>query len=167
MRLIKELTFAIALTGASLLSAATGYAHEMRVGNLVIDHPWSRQSPMGGNVSAGFMTIINTGTEDDRLVKATAAVSPNVQIHDMKMEGEVMKMIEIEGIDIPAGGKVELKPGSLHVMFLDMQAQPKEGETFTGTLVFEKAGTVEVTYNVEAPDAGMDHSGMDHSGTDH
>jgi copper(I)-binding protein len=158
MRLIKELAFAIALTGASLVSAVTGHAADVTVGNLTISAPWSRQSPMAGSVAAGFMTITNAGTEDDRLVKATAAISPNVQIHDMKMEGDVMKMVELaEGIVIPAGGTVELKPRSLHVMFLELPAMPKEGETFTGTLVFEKAGTVEITYEVKGPMAGMDH----------
>lgn len=156
MRLIKELAFAVALTAASLVSAVTGHAADVTVGSLTISSPWARQSPMAGNVAAGFMTITNSGTEDDRLVRATATISPNVQLHDMKMEGDVMKMIELEdGIVIPAGGTVELKPRALHVMFLDVTAQPKEGETFTGTLVFEKAGTVEITYAVKGPMAGM------------
>ena len=156
MHLIKELAFAIALTGASLISSVAGHAAEVTAGALTISDPWSRQSPMAGNVAAGFMTITNVGTEDDRLVKASATISPNVQLHDMKMDGDVMRMVELpEGIVIPAGGTVVLKPRSLHVMFLDMPAQPREGETFTGTLVFEKAGTVEITFEVKGPMAGM------------
>jgi copper(I)-binding protein len=156
MRLIKEIAFAAALTLASLATAGVGHAHEIKAGNLVIGHPWSRQPPMGGSVAAGFMTIENTGTEDDRLIKATADISNNVQLHTMKMEGEVMKMQEMkDGIPIPAGGFVELAPGALHVMFMDLSSPLKEGDEIKGTLVFEKAGTVDVAYQVLAPGAGM------------
>ncbi|MCB1378417.1 MAG: copper chaperone PCu(A)C [Alphaproteobacteria bacterium] len=156
MRLIKEISFATALTLASLYSIATSQAQEIHTGSLTIDHPWSRQSPMAANVAAGFMKITNAGTEDDTLVKATASISGNVQLHDMKMENDVMKMFEVEGgIVIPAGQTVELKPRSLHIMFMDVTAQPKEGETFTGTLVFEKAGVVTVDFEVMGPMAGM------------
>ena len=156
MRMIKEIAFAASLTLAAIYSITTGQAHESKIGNITIVHPWSRQSPMSAGVAAGFMKIVNAGTVDDRLIKATASISDNVQLHQMKMEGEVMKMVEIpEGIVIPAGQTVELKPGSLHVMFLDLTSQPKEGEMFHGTLVFEKAGTAEVEYIVMAPNAGM------------
>ena len=74
----------------------------------------------------------------------------------MKMDGDVMKMIELpQGIVIPAGQTVELKPRSLHLMFLDLTEQPMPGVSFTGTLVFEKAGTVEIDYEVVPPGAGM------------
>lgn len=156
MRLIKEFTFAAALSLASLYTISMGHAGEVRIGDLTIEQPWSRQSPMAGNVAAGFMKITNSGTEDDRLISATASITGTVQLHDMKMDGDVMKMVEIpEGIVIPAGQTVELKPRSLHVMFMDVPAQPKEGDVFKGTLVFEKAGTAEVEYEVMAPMAGM------------
>ena len=156
MTLFKQIAFASALTLAAVLDLATAHAHEMKIGDIVISHPWSRQSPMAADVGAGFMVIQNNGQQDDRLVKATATVSDNVQLHDMKMVDDVMKMVELaEGIPIPAGAKVELRPGSLHVMFLELKAPVKEGETFTGTLTFEKAGTVEVEFEVAAPNAGM------------
>jgi copper(I)-binding protein len=102
------------------------------------------------------MTITNTGKVDDRLVKATAAITATVQLHEMKMEGDVMKMAEIPGgIVIPAGATIELKPKSLHIMFMDLKAPVMEGEEIAGTLTFEKAGTVDIKYEVRAPDAGM------------
>ncbi|HRX36031.1 MAG TPA: copper chaperone PCu(A)C [Aestuariivirga sp.] len=156
MRLIKEITFAAALTIASLADAAMGHADEIKAGNLIIGHPWSRQSPMGGSVAAGFMTIQNTGTEDDRLLKATAEITSNVQLHAMTMDGDVMKMAEMpDGIPIPAGQTVELKPRSLHIMFMGLASPVMEGEDIKGTLVFEKAGTVDIDYEVMAPNAGM------------
>ena len=114
---------------------------------------------MAADVAAGFMTITNTGTQDDRLVKASSDISSSVQIHDMKMVGDVMKMEELpDGIVIPAGGSVKLKPKSLHIMFMGLKRQVIEGEEFSGTLTFEKAGTVNIDYEVAAP--GGDMSGM-------
>lgn len=159
MRLFKEIAFASALSLAALFSLTDAQAHEIKLGNLVIHHPWSRESPMAADVAAGFMTITNTGTEDDRLVKASSEISAVTQIHDMKMEGDVMKMVELpDGIAIPAGATVKLKPKSLHIMFMDVKQQPAEGTSFTGTLTFEKAGTVTVDYEVAAPGADMSHS---------
>lgn len=156
MKLFKEFTFAAALTLGALLSLADAKAHEIKVGNLVIGHPWARQSPMGTDVAAGFLTITNTGKDEDRLVKATASITSTVQIHEMKMEGDVMKMSEIPGgIVIPPGATVELKPMSLHIMFMALKAPIKEGETVAGTLTFENAGTADVEYEVMAPNAGM------------
>ncbi|WP_373503855.1 copper chaperone PCu(A)C [Aestuariivirga sp.] len=156
MKLFKQIAFASALTIAAFLDLATAHAHETKIGDIVISHPWSRQSPMAADVGAGFMVIENTGQQDDRLVRATATISDNVQLHDMKMVDDVMKMVELAGgIPIPAGAKVELKPGSLHVMFLELKAPVKEGETIAGTLIFEKAGTIEVEFEVGAPNAGM------------
>lgn len=156
MRLIKELAFTAALTLASLASITTSYAHEIKLGDLVIGHPWSRQSPMAADVAAGYLTIDNTGAAADRLVKVNAAITPKVQLHDMKMDGDVMKMVELpEGIPLPAGQMTELKPKSLHIMFMDLKSPVTEGDMIKGTLVFEKAGSIEVEFEVLAPDAGM------------
>ncbi len=156
MRLLKEFAFAAALTLSSLYDIATGQAHGATLGNLVIEHPWSRETTAAADVGAGFMTITNNGAEDDRLVKATAGISGMVQLHNMKMENDVMTMFEMkEGIVIPAGQTVELKPKSLHVMFMNLKAHPKTGDAFKATLTFEKAGTVEIEFAVEAADAGM------------
>lgn len=158
MKLFKEIVFASALTLASLISMPGAFAHEIKIGDLTISHPWSRQSPMGADVSAGFMKITNNGATDDKLISATADIAPMVQLHDMKMEGDVMKMFEVEGgIAIPAGKTVELKPKSLHIMFMKMEKQPAVDTMFKGTLTFEKAGKVDVEYEVVDPNATMDH----------
>ena len=107
-------------------------------------------------VAGGFLAIVNHGKTDDRLIRATATISDNVQIHEMTMDNGVMKMNELkDGLVIPAGGTVELKPGSFHIMFMDLKERPVEGTAFEGTLTFEKAGTVDIVYEVAAPDAGM------------
>jgi len=156
MRLIKDIAFAASLTLAAGLSIVTGHAHEVKIGDLEIIHPWSRQPLPTAKVGAGFFVIANEGKTEDRLIKATATISDNVQIHEMAMEDGVMKMKElVDGLVIPAGETIELKPGSFHIMFMDLKKRPIEGTAFEGTLTFEKAGTVNVTYEVEAPDAGM------------
>jgi copper(I)-binding protein len=146
------------LTFAAILAAPWAGAHdtEVKVGNLLITGAWSRQSPMAADVAAGFLTIANQGQEDDRLIKAETTISSMTQLHDMKMEGDVMKMFEIPGgIAIPAGSTVELKPKSLHLMFMGLTKPPVEGEHFKATLTFEKAGSVEVNFDVKAPGAHM------------
>lgn len=160
MKHLKDIAFAVLLTLAAVLAAPWAGAHDtaIKAGNLVITGPWSRQSPMAADVAAGFLTIANTGQEDDRLVKAETAISSMTQIHGMKMEGDVMKMVELpDGIVIPAGATVTLKPKSLHIMFMDVKQQPGEGASFTGTLTFEKAGTVTIEYEVAAPGAEAMH----------
>lgn len=156
MTLFKQIILASTLTLASVMAIASGEAHEVKLGDLVIHHPWSRQSPMAADVAAGFMTITNTGKVDDRLVKATSEISTTTQIHDMKMVGDVMKMAELpDGLVIPAGATVKLKPKSLHLMFMGLKSAVMEGEEFSGTLTFEKAGTVTVEYEVAAPGGDM------------
>jgi copper(I)-binding protein len=158
MKHLKEIAFAVLLTLAAILASPWAVAHdtEIKLGDLVISGAWSRQSPMAADVSAGFLRIENTGQQDDRLLKAETRISAMTQLHDMKMEGDVMKMVEIPGgIPVPAGGTVELKPKSLHLMFMGLAKPPVEGEHFTATLTFEKAGSVEVTFDVKAADAHM------------
>lgn len=156
MKLLNQVIFATALTLASFADIAQSHAHEIKFGNIEIIHPWARQSPARADVAAGFLIIKNNGTEDDKLIKATASITPNVQLHAMKMENDVMKMTEVDGgIPIPAGGTVELKPMSYHIMFVDLKSAPVANTQFAGTLTFEKADTVDIEFEVTEPDAGM------------
>jgi periplasmic copper chaperone A len=118
-------------------------------GTLVIETPWMRETPDGARVAGGFMRITNTGKEPDRLLTGSAPFSKRVEVHEMRMDGGVMKMRELDkGLEIKPGETVELKPGGLHVMFMDLAEQPKAGERRKSTFVFEKAGTVEVDVSV-------------------
>jgi copper(I)-binding protein len=154
MNKLIQIAFATALAMSGFAFTAT--AHEAKIGSMEIEHPWSRETKAGAEVAAGFMSITNTGTVDDRLIAATAEISDMVQLHDMKMEGDVMKMSEVKGgILIPAGQTVVLKPKSLHIMMMNIKSHPKQDEYFKGTLTFEKAGKGDIEFMVEAPDAGM------------
>ncbi len=104
------------------------------------------------------MTIINKGTTADRLVAARSAASDKVEIHEMKMDGSVMRMRELEkGVEIPPGGTVVLKPGGYHIMFMELKAPFAKDTKVPVTLVFEKAGTIDVPFTVEAMGAGARH----------
>ena len=137
---------------ALALSASATFAHDFKAGTLEVHHPASKATLPGQPVGGGFMTITNTGPDADRLVSITAPdVSDDVQIHEMAVENDVMKMRQLpEGIEIPAGGKVELKSGGLHIMFMRIKHPFKEGETFKATLNFEKAGKLDVDFKIES-----------------
>jgi len=147
MTLLKSLLAATALLASTMVALAQGTT----VGALTIEQPWTRATPTGARVAGGFMVITNKGATTDRLIAGAFERSKRVEIHEMAMEAGVMKMRELpKGLEIKPGESVTLKPGSYHVMFLDLGQQLKNGEQVKGTLVFEKAGKVEVTYKVEA-----------------
>jgi periplasmic copper chaperone A len=161
MKILRTLALATLL---STVAAAGALAHGFKVGALEIGHPWSRATPAGAPVAGGFLFVTNGGTAADRLVAVTSDAADKVEIHEMSMDGGVMKMRALDkGLEIPAGAKVELKPGSYHVMFIGLKKPFVKGDMVKGTLAFEKAGKVDVEFKVEdmaTKDAGHDgHSG--------
>ena len=129
------------------------------LGPLEITAPFSRATLPNAPVGGGFLTITNTGPEDDRLVSAASNIAGRTEVHEMAMQGDVMKMRELtDGLPVPAGATVDLKPGGFHIMFMDLKQPLVEGETVTVTLTFEKAGSVDVPLMIGAPNAkGHDH----------
>jgi periplasmic copper chaperone A len=158
IRMIRSL-FAASL---SLLLAVPALAHDITHGPLELNAPFARATLPNAPVAGGFMTIVNTGSEDDRLVAAHSEVARETQIHEMAMEGDVMKMRQLaDGLQIPAGETVVLEPGGAHIMFMGLEAAFVEGETVPVTLQFEKAGEVVVDLHVRAAaaDSASDHAG--------
>jgi periplasmic copper chaperone A len=118
---------------------------------ITIERPWARASAPGQTVGGGFMTILHQGATEDRLVSATTPIARDVQIHTMNMDGGVMRMRPVEGgLAIPAGGRVVLQPGGLHLMFMELSAPLVAGSTFPVTLRFANAGDIKVEFNIEA-----------------
>lgn len=138
----------IALALLAMNSAAS--SHEYKAGDLTIQHPWSRATPPGAKVGGGYLTIINNGNSADRLVGGSAEISTRFEIHDMAVEDGIMKMRPAGPIEIAPGATLSLAPGGKHIMMVGLTQTPKEGDTIAGTLVFEKAGTVNVEFKVEA-----------------
>src|SRR5262249_39138470 len=133
--------FAVALVLA--LATGSAAAHDYKLGDVTIDHPWSRATPKGAKVAGGYVKVTNAGAAADRLVGGTFAASRGVEIHEMSSDGGVMKMRQLKS-------GLEVKPGAYHLMFTDLTRPLTAGERVKGTLVFEKAGTVEVEYTVES-----------------
>ncbi len=122
---------------------------QIKLGALVIEAPWTRATPAGAKVAGGFMTITNTGKEPDRLVGGSFPLAGRFEVHEMAVTNGVMTMRELsKGVEIAPGAKIEFKPGGFHVMFMDLKSQVREGQPIRGTLVFEKAGTVEIEYRI-------------------
>ena len=149
MNILKTLivTLAVAATTAA-------FAHEFKVGDIKIGHPYARAT-VASQPGGAFLKLENAGA-DDRLLSAQTERASRAELHTMAMEGNVMRMRQVDAIDVPSGKTVELKPGGLHLMLFGLKAPLKSGDKFPLTLRFEKAGEVTVTVNVEA--AGADHS---------
>jgi len=131
-----------------------------KAGALTVEAPWIRATPGGAKIAGGYMKITNNGKEADRLIGGTLPAAGRFEVHEMSMEGGVMKMRHLsKGLEIKSGESVELKPGGFHVMFMDLRQGLKEGETYKGTLVFEKAGTIEVEYKVGPIGGGAPNAG--------
>ncbi|HSM39366.1 MAG TPA: copper chaperone PCu(A)C [Afifellaceae bacterium] len=147
-RFIASITTAIALC----LSASAGMANDMtKHGDLEISKPWTRATPPKAPTGGGYVTITNTGSEPDRLVAASTDIAGMAEIHEMSMEGGVMKMRPMgEGITIAPGETVVLGPGGLHIMMMKLKGPITKGESVLVRLTFEKAGEVTVQF-VAAP----------------
>ena len=137
-------TLAIATTPAGSV--------EYSIGNLHIAAPWMRATPKGASVASGYMTITNRGNEPDRLLSIESDIATSVEVHEMSTSGEVMKMRPLEKpLEIEPGGAVELKPGGYHLMFSHLKQGVNAGDKVRVTMVFEKAGKIEI----ELPAAGI------------
>lgn len=147
------------ITATLVLTTAASQAQQFKAGAITVDRPHARATGAGQQAGGGYLKLINGGGAD-RLVSASADVSKTVELHEMKMDGDVMKMRQVDGIALPAGTTVELRPGGYHVMFIGLKAPLKAGDSFPLKLRFEKAGEVSVEVKVEA--AGAATQGMKH-----
>jgi copper(I)-binding protein len=130
--------------------AAPGGA-TFKLGDLMVASPWTRATPGGAKIAGGYLKITNHGAAPDRFVGGKSEVSDHVEIHEMSMTDGVMKMRPLpKGLEIKPGETVELKPGGNHLMFVDLKRPLKQGETVRATLQFEKAGSLDVTFAVNA-----------------
>lgn len=136
---------------------ADGAMH--RIGELMVESPWARATARGARIGGAFLTIRNAGQLGDRLIAVESEVAARVELHLTATVDGVMRMRRVvDGIEVPAGGMAELKPGSFHIMMMGLAAPLEEGGSFPVTLTFERAGSVTVDVPVRAAgamDAGM------------
>ena len=146
---MSKLTFVVAATLAvSLVMPA--HAGEGTTGSVKISAAWTRATPNGATVGAGYMTITNSGSTPDRLVSGASEVSSRFEIHEMSMDKGVMRMRPMaQGLEIKPGDTVALEPGGNHIMFVGLKQPLMQGDHVKATLTFEKAGNVKVDFTVE------------------
>ena len=155
------MTRTLIAAAVAVFLSSSAHAHDFKAGPLVVAHPWTRATPKSATVAGGYLKITNTGNTPDRLTGGSAEVARKFEVHEMNMDGGVMKMRELKnGLEIPAGATVELKPGSYHIMMMNLSRPLAKGDKVKGSLTFEKAGKVDIEFSVEAMGgmpAGMKH----------
>ena len=137
----------------------SAFAHDYSVGELHIDHPWSRALPPTAPNGAAYFVVHNKSTEGDRLLGASTPLAATAELHTHVHLGDVMKMQKVDSVGVPAEGEARFEPGSNHVMLFGLKQPLVAGERFPLTLEFEKAGkvVVEVDIEAEAPKAEHHH----------
>jgi len=143
--LVRILSALFVVAAALALPAA---AHEYKLGDLEIVHPWARASAGEAKNGAVYLEIVNKGDTADRLIGAATSAAEHAELHTHISENGIMKMRPVEAIDIAPGEHIVLKPGGLHVMLMGLKGTLVEGVMFPITLVFEKAGSIEVEAEV-------------------
>jgi len=154
---------ATVLVSTALLLLTPASAEEVKAGDLVISQAWSRATPGGARVGAGYLTIENKGSVPDRLVAISGDVAGKIEVHEMATTNGVMTMRPLDkGLTIDPGKTVTLAPGGYHLMLTGLKAPLKQGDKVPLTLEFEKAGKVAVTLDVQG--VGAKGPGGDSSG---
>ena len=139
-----------ALVAGFLLASGSApvAAHDYSGGDITVDHPWARATVGTSRPGGAYLTVINKGKAADRLLRAESAIAARVELHRSVMEGGMMRMLPVEAIVVPAGGEIELAPGGYHLMLMGLKAPLSAGARVPLTLVFEKAGRIDVKITV-------------------
>ena len=138
---------------ASALAAAHGYGE----GDIQVRHPWTRATPPGAKVAAGYLEIRNLGKTPDRVTGAATPAAERVEFHMTTLEGDVMKMREVKGFEVPARQRLTLRPGGLHLMIIGLKQPLTMGGRVPLTLRFERAGEIKIELEVQAADSRKPH----------
>ena len=143
----------------TMLAAVAALASQSALAaNISITDAWARATMPGQKVSAAYLQIRSDA--DARLVSASSPAVPRVEVHEMKMDGDVMRMREVKAIELPKGKTVSLEPGGLHIMLMNLTKPIVAGEVIPLTLVVESGGkqqTLEVKAEARAPGAMPQH----------
>ena len=139
------LTLVVLLWATTLTACGSAEPAEPR---LRIENAWAR--PAGqGSTGAVYLTVVNEGGAPDALLAARSDVAAAVELHESKMEGDVMRMQPVTKVSVPANGQVAFKPGSFHIMLIDLQQDLQSGDQFEITLQFEKSGEISLQVEVK------------------
>ena len=124
---------------------------------MTVQDAWARATPPGAKIAAGYLVIRNAGAAD-RLLSASSPAAERVETHTTVRDGDISRMREVKGYEVPARATLELKPGGSHLMLVNLKALLKEGTSVPLTLKFEKAGEVRTELQVRPLVGGEHHS---------
>jgi copper(I)-binding protein len=151
---------ALSVLGSLLLLSAAVAAHEYASNGITVAHPWARATPGAVKIGGAYFEMRAAGGRGDRLIAVRSPVAGNAELHSHTTEGGVARMRRVDAIPIAGGKSVVLAPGGYHVMLMDLKQPLKEGDLLKLTLLFEKAGEIEVEATVE-PIGAMGPHGLD------
>jgi copper(I)-binding protein len=127
------------------------YAADYKVGSIQISQPWARATPKGASSGAAYMTVLNSGTAAQRLSCVSSDAAAECQIHEMTMDGGVMKMRPVQGgLEVKPGETVTLKPGGFHIMLVGLKQPLQAGKLLDATFKVEGGDTVQVEFPIAA-----------------
>ena len=150
--------FAVLLVvcGPEVLVQAQAQAQAQGQQKALVHDAWARPTVQGQTVGGGYFRI-DGGPTADRLLAVSADIAQSVELHTMRMDGDVMRMRQLDSVDVPAKQSVEFKPGGMHVMLIGLKTPLKVGNNFPMTLRFEKAGSVSVNVRVLPAPPAAEH----------
>ena len=151
-----SLPFMLTVAAPAIAMPSSAFGHDYTLGSLRIEHPYARPTPPGARTGGAYFTIRNIGKAGDRLLRVSSPVARTVELHSMTMDGNLMKMRAVQALDIPSGSTVSLGTGGYHVMLMGLHQPLAVGAEVPLTLVFEKAGALDVSARVEKAPADID-----------
>ena len=168
---MKTITLAAACVAAGIMAASTTVAahehgkkspgHPEMSASIRVENAWARATPGLAKNGGAYFTAVNTGREADRIVGVASEMSARTELHTHLHDNGIMRMRQVDGVDVPAGGRVTFKPGGHHIMFIGLRKPFRKGESFPVTLTFAKAGKLSVNVTVMGVGAMMMDGDMD------
>lgn len=153
----------IAALGLSLAFNHIVLAHEYHIGALMIGHPYARATAPGQTAAGAYLSIENTGKTADSLLSIRSPIATSAELHTMSMDGNVMKMREVDSITVKPTEKIAMQPGGgYHIMLMGLSQALKNGDKFPLFLKFKNAGEIEVSVYVQALDKGSETEHQHH-----
>jgi len=132
-----------------MLAAHPAAAHGYGAGDLQVRHPWTRATPPGADVAAGYLEIRNSSLQPDRVVGASTPAAKRVELHVLARDGDILRMREVKSFEVPARQRFTLRPGGAHLMIVGLEKPLAMGERLPLTLRFERAGEIRIELEVQ------------------
>ena len=145
--------FLSVLAVSIIMITSVAHAAEVTAGDLVIEQAWARATTLSARTGATYLTVRNTGSQPDRILSMETPVAGHAVAHQTRQEGDVSRMSETGPLSISPGGTLEMKPGGMHIMLMDLSGGLKLGQQFPLTITFERAGKVEIPVKIGKPGA--------------